>query len=173
MDAASAIQLVLFREANLAAVAEGGAGDQVCFTEVGHIADRSGEAAGSACDVGGIADNGEPSLRILHRNGSGNGGIQVDVVAGFSDPVVLNVEYHRSIWPGLRSCHQCCGYGAAQVACYWAQGCVGVDGAEIGDDAAADVSAVTFPGSGAWLSRSGRMASAASDECNEQDCNGN
>jgi len=45
-----------------------------------------------------------------------------------------------------------------------AQGGVGVDGAEIGDDAATDVSAVTFPGSGTWLSRSSRMASTAGDD---------
>src|SRR3979490_124344 len=67
----------------------------------------------------------------------------------------------------------CCGDRSLQIAGHGSQIGHAFDGPNVGHEHSAHVSAVTFPGSRAWLSRHGRMASAAGDKREEQNYNGN
>ena len=63
---------------------------QVGFTDVGLVAGSIGVAAGSTDDMSGIANEGE--TRLGEWNCRCDGRIEVDVIAGFGDPVMLDVE---------------------------------------------------------------------------------
>jgi hypothetical protein len=84
------LPLVLFRETDLAGVADCRAGLQVGLADVCQITGGSSEAAGTASDVCGIADESEARLR--QRNSGCHGGTEEDLVAGFRNPVMLDVE---------------------------------------------------------------------------------
>ena len=92
----------LFRvgEADFARVAECGPGDQVGFSNTGEIASCASESARPAHDMRWVADDGESSLRE-GKSGS-DGFIEVDIVPGFRDPVMLDVEYDGTTRAGLR-----------------------------------------------------------------------
>src|SRR5437879_3928221 len=90
LSPARTLQLVLFREADLAAVTDSSTGLQVGFSDIVQLARGSSEFSGAANDLRGVADEGEPGLREWH--GGGYRRLEVDVVAGFGDPVMLDVE---------------------------------------------------------------------------------
>jgi len=82
----------LFRvgEADFARVTECSPGDQVGFPNIGEVASCAGESASSADDMRRVVEDGESSLRE-GKSGS-DGFIEVDIVPGFRDPVMLDVE---------------------------------------------------------------------------------
>jgi hypothetical protein len=82
----------LFRvgEADFARVTDCSPGDQVGFSNIGEIASCASESARPADDMRWVADEGESSLRE-GKSGS-DGFIEVDIVPGFRDPVMLDVE---------------------------------------------------------------------------------
>jgi hypothetical protein len=78
-------------EADLAAVAEYCAFDQIDFADGIHISGRSGEAACSARQMQGISYNGEQGLR--ERNGRSSRRIEAQRVPRFGNPVMLDMKY--------------------------------------------------------------------------------
>ena len=97
MDTAPAMQLVLFREADLAAIPERRRlRVKIHFTDECEIARRPGEFASAARNVRGIT--GEREARLRERNSGGHRRIEVNVIAGFGNPVMLNVEEDCAVW---------------------------------------------------------------------------
>lgn len=93
-------QSVRFGEANLAGVADGRAELQVGFPNIDQIPGSPSEFAGTARNVHGIT--GESETRLRERNRGCDGRIEVDVVADFGDPVMLNLKQDGTIGAGLR-----------------------------------------------------------------------
>lgn len=143
---------------------------QVGFADTGQIASGSREFASAPDDVRRVADEGEARLREWHSGCDGR--CEIDVVSGFGDPMVLDVEYYGPVRTGLWRSQKACSNGATQISGGRTQGGVGINGTEIGDDAAADGDrfAVATGLMRMRLGVAGRTAAAAGEECGEQNC---
>ena len=141
---APALSLVLFRETDLAAVAEHRRlRAQNHFTDVREVPGRSGELARATCSVDGIGDDREKGLR--ERSGRRHRRIDGDRIARFRDPMMLDMKRNRAACAWLRRALERCTDRAPQTSRCRAQG-VGkwINRAEVGHDRAAYGNAMTF-----------------------------
>src|SRR6267154_898082 len=131
-DAKPASLSILLRETDLAGVAEYRClSGQIDFADIFYIADGSGEFAGAASNVHGIGDDGEQGLRILHRSGSGDGGIESEGIARFGHPVMLDTKHQCAACARLGRAQQGPTDGAAQISRRRAHSGKLIDGAEV------------------------------------------
>src|SRR6266550_6534602 len=144
MDAVSAIQLVLFRETDLAAIPERRSlRAQIHFTDECEIARRPGEFASATGNVRRVGDDREKRLR--ERSGRRHGRIEEDRISRFRDPMMLDMKHYRAACTRLRRAQERCTDRAPELPRCGAQG-VGewINRAEVGHEGATNGNAMTF-----------------------------
>ena len=146
MDTAPAMQLVLFREADLAAIPERRRlRVKIHFTDECEIARRPGEFASATGNVRGVGDDREKRLR--KRSGCRHGRIEENRVSRFRDPMMLDMKHYRAACARLRRAQERCTDRAPEIPRCGAQG-VGewINRAEVGHAGATNGNAMTFRG---------------------------